>query len=47
LPCCTADGESYAKAIESVQVVIDERIEMAREMRRMVLKPRGRVSFPQ
>jgi predicted RNase H-like HicB family nuclease len=45
LPGCAADGETYAQALENVQVIIDQWIDAAREMGREIPKPRGRLTF--
>jgi predicted RNase H-like HicB family nuclease len=42
---CAADGATYQEAVENVEVVIDEWIETARELGRIVPKPRGRLLF--
>ncbi len=45
LPGCAADGETYAEALDNVQVIIDEWIKTAREMGRDIPKPKGRLTF--
>jgi len=45
LPGCAADGPTYEEAIASVQVIIAEWIETARELGRVVPEPRGRLMF--
>jgi predicted RNase H-like HicB family nuclease len=45
LPGCAADGPSYQKALAAVQVVINEWIEMAKEIGRPIPKPRGRLLY--
>ncbi len=45
LPGCAADGATYAEAVENVQVVIDEWIETARELGRVIPTPKGRLLF--
>lgn len=42
---CAADGATYAEAVENVQVVIDEWIETARELGRVIPTPKGRLLF--
>lgn len=42
---CAADGATYREALESVQVVIREWIETARELGRPIPEPRGRLMF--
>jgi predicted RNase H-like HicB family nuclease len=45
LPGCAADGETYQEAVANAEVVIDEWIETARELGRLVPKPRGRLMY--
>ena len=45
LPGCAADGATYADALTSVQTIIDEWIETARDLGREVPKPKGRLTF--
>jgi predicted RNase H-like HicB family nuclease len=45
LPGCAADGSTYAEALESVQVVIQEWIATARELGRPIPEPKGRLLF--
>ena len=45
LPGCMADGATYIKAVTNAQQVIDEWIETAREIGRVMPEPRGRVRF--
>lgn len=45
LPGCAADGATYGEALASVEVVIREWIETARELGRPVPEPRGRLMF--
>jgi predicted RNase H-like HicB family nuclease len=42
---CAADGKSYAEALENVEVIISEWIEMAKELGRTVPKPKGKLMF--
>ncbi|MDP2828374.1 MAG: type II toxin-antitoxin system HicB family antitoxin [Sulfuricellaceae bacterium] len=44
-PGCAADGETYAQALENVQLVIMEWIEAARGMGRVIPEPRGRLMY--
>lgn len=44
LPGCAADGATYQEAVASVQVVIAEWIDTARELGRPVPAPRRRLS---
>ncbi|MEX2316934.1 MAG: type II toxin-antitoxin system HicB family antitoxin [Pirellulales bacterium] len=41
LPGCATDGESYLQALTNVQLMIDEWLETARELGRVIPKPRG------
>jgi len=42
LPGCAADGVTYQEALANVEVVIQEWIETAKELRRPIPKPKGR-----
>lgn len=45
LPGCAADGHNYEEALASVRIVISEWIEMAKELRRPIPEPRGRLIY--
>jgi len=45
LPGCAADGGTYQEALANVEVVIQEWIETAKELRRPIPKPKGRLVF--
>ena len=45
LPGCAADGGTRMQALESVETVIQEWIETARELGRPIPEPRGRLLF--
>ena len=42
---CAADGATYREALENVEVVIREWIEVARDLGRPVPEPRGRLMY--
>ena len=41
LPGCAADGSTYQKALDNVQMVIHEWIETANELGRVIPEPKG------
>ena len=45
LPGCAADGATYQDALANVEVIIKEWIETAREERRPIPEPKGRLTF--
>jgi predicted RNase H-like HicB family nuclease len=45
LPGCAADGKTYKEALASVEIIIQEWIETAKELGRPIPAPRGRLSF--
>lgn len=45
LPGCSADGATYHEALSNVEVIIQEWIETARELKRPIPEPRGRLIF--
>jgi predicted RNase H-like HicB family nuclease len=45
LPGCAADGATYQEAIANVEVVMREWIETAKELRRPIPEPKGRLLF--
>ena len=45
LPGCMADGQTYQKAIENVEIVIQEWIDTARELGRPIPSPKGRLIY--
>lgn len=42
---CMADGQTYEKALENVEGIMNEWIEIARELGRTVPEPRGKLIF--
>jgi len=45
LPGCAADGPSRQQALANVEQVIDEWIETARELGRLIPEPKGRLAY--
>jgi len=45
LPGCMADGASYQEALAHVETVIEEWIETAKELGRIIPEPKGRLIF--
>ena len=45
LPGCAADGASYAEALTNVDVIIQEWIEVAKELGRPIPEPKGRLMY--
>ena len=45
LPGCMADGETQSEALLNVQIVIDQWIQMAKELGREIPKPKGKLMF--
>jgi predicted RNase H-like HicB family nuclease len=45
LPGCAADGTTYQEALANVQMIIQEWIETAKELRRPIPEPKGRLMF--
>ncbi len=45
LPGCAADGETYQKALQNVEVIMQEWIETAKELGRPIPEPKGRLMF--
>ncbi|MEK7825632.1 MAG: type II toxin-antitoxin system HicB family antitoxin [Nitrospirota bacterium] len=45
LPGCASDGGTYQEALSSVEVIIQEWIETAKELGRRIPKPKGRLVF--
>lgn len=42
---CMADGATYTEALQNVEVIINEWIETAIELKRPIPKPKGRLKF--
>jgi predicted RNase H-like HicB family nuclease len=45
LPGCMADGKTYEEAVENVQKVIKEWVEVAKELGREIPKPKGKLAY--
>jgi predicted RNase H-like HicB family nuclease len=45
LPGCMSDGSTYQEALKSVETVIGEWIETARELGRPIPEPKGRLVY--
>lgn len=45
LPGCAAQGDSYAQALASLEIVISQWIEIATGLGRQIPEPRGRLIF--
>ena len=45
LPGCMADGATYQEALANVEMISKEWIETAKELGRLIPKPRGRLVF--
>ena len=45
LPGCMADGKSHQEALANLEVAICEWIKTAKELRRSIPEPRGRLMF--
>ena len=45
LPGCAADGQTYKEALTNVEGIITEWIETAKELKRPIPEPRGRLLY--
>ena len=45
LPGCMADGKTYEEAVRNVKIVIEEWIEVASELGRVIPEPKGRLMY--
>lgn len=45
LPGCMADGASYQEALANAEVIIQEWIEIAKEIGRQIPEPRGKLMY--
>ena len=42
---CMADGKTYEEAVKNIHVIIDEWIETAKELGRVIPVPKGRLMY--
>jgi len=45
LPGCMSDGKTYQEALSNVEVIIQEWIETAKELKRPIPQPKGRLMY--
>lgn len=45
LPGCAADGTTYQEALANAEIIIQEWVETAKELKRPIPKPKGRLVF--
>jgi len=45
LPGCAADGKTYRQALANVEVIIQEWIETAKQLKRPIPQPKGRLLY--
>jgi predicted RNase H-like HicB family nuclease len=45
LPGCAADGETYQEAVQNAEIVIQQWIETAQALGRLIPEPKGRLLF--
>ena len=45
LPGCAADGKTYKEALANVEVIIGEWLATAKELKRPIPEPRGRLLY--
>jgi len=45
LPGCAADGETYIEALQNAQIAMQEWIETAQELGRLIPQPRGKLVY--
>lgn len=45
LPGCAVDGTTYQEALANAEVIINEWIETAKELKRPIPKPKGRLIY--
>lgn len=42
---CMADGATYQEAVKNVEIIIDEWLEIAKDLGRAIPQPKGRLLF--
>ena len=42
---CMSDGETYEEALKNIQLIISEWIETAKELRREIPEPKGKLMY--
>jgi predicted RNase H-like HicB family nuclease len=42
---CMADGQTYSETVSNVETIIDEWIETAKALGRVIPKPKGKLSY--
>lgn len=45
LPGCAADGKTHREALRNVEVIIQEWIETAKQLKREIPRPKGRLLY--
>ena len=45
LPGCMADGHSYQEAVSNAETIINEWIETAKDLGRIIPKPKGKLMY--
>ena len=45
LPGCMADGKTYEEAVRNAKIIIEEWIEVANELGRVIPEPKGRLMY--
>jgi len=45
LPGCMADGKTYQEALSNAEIIIQEWIETAKELKRSIPQPKGKLMY--
>ncbi len=45
LPGCMADGKSYQDAVSNIELIIEEWIKTAKELKRLIPQPKGKLMY--